>query len=120
MHFFQNEANISINPIRLRLSGYFRRYTLEDMTQDKTESGTVFTRMLIGGTVGFVLGCLVGMLVNPPFSGMTATSSDVQGLTYFTWFGLGVMGGVIGSIVGMIDFRKLRAEKHKGRRNNKA
>jgi hypothetical protein len=55
------------------------------------------------------------MLVNPPFSGMIATSSDVQGLTYFTWAALGVMGGVIGTIVGVIDFGKLRAEKN-GRR----
>jgi hypothetical protein len=120
MHFFQNEANISNNPIRLRLSGYFRRYTLKNMTQDKTESGTAFTRMLIGGAVGFVLGFLVGMLVDPPFSGMTATSSDVQGLTYFTWFGLGVAGGVMGTIAGVIDFRKLRAEKNKGRKDNEA
>jgi hypothetical protein len=90
------------------------------MTQDKTESGRVFTRMLVGGAVGFVFGFLVGMLVNPPFSGMTATSSDVQGLTYFTWFGLGVLGGVIGTIVGVIDFRKLRTEKSQGREDNKA
>ena len=90
------------------------------MKQENTESGKVFTRMLIGGAVGFVLGFLVGMLVNPPFSGMTATSSDVQGLTYFTWFGLGVLGGVIGTIVGVIDFRKLRAEKNQGREDNKA
>ena len=76
--------------------------------------------MLVGGAVGFVFGFLVGMLVNPPFSGMTATSSDVQGLTYFTWFGLGVLGGVIGTIVGVIDFRKLRAEKNQGREDNKA
>ena len=76
--------------------------------------------MLIGGAAGFVLGFLVGMLVNPPFSGMTSTSSDVQGLTYFTWFGLGVLGGVIGTIVGVIDFRKLRAEKNQGREDNKA
>ncbi len=76
--------------------------------------------MLIGGAVGFVLGFLVGMLVSPPFSGMTATSSDVQGLSYFTWFGLGVLGGVIGTVVGVIDFRKLQAEKKKGRKDNKA
>ena len=85
------------------------------MTEDKTESGRLSTRMLIGGAVGFVLGFLVGMLVNPPFSGITETSSDVQGLTYFTWFGLGVIGGVIGTIVGVIDFRKLRVDKNKGR-----
>ena len=60
--------------------------------------------MLIGGVVGFVFGFLVGMLVNPPFSGMTETSSDVQGLTYLTWFGLGVVGGGIGAIVAGFDF----------------
>jgi H+/Cl- antiporter ClcA len=87
------------------------------MTQEKAESRRVFTRMLIGGAVGFVLGFLVGMLINPPFSGMTATSSDVQGLTYFAWFGLGVIGGVIGTIVGVIDFRKFRAEKNKRRKD---
>jgi H+/Cl- antiporter ClcA len=90
------------------------------MTEDKTESGRVSTRILIGGAVGFVLGFLVGMLVNPPFSGMTATSSDVQGLTYFTWLWLGVIGGVFGTIIGVIDFRKLRAEKNKRRKENKA
>jgi H+/Cl- antiporter ClcA len=90
------------------------------MTQDKTESGRVFTRMLIGSAVGFVFGFFIGMLVNPPFSRMTATSSDVQGLTYFTWFGLGVIGAVIGTILGVIDFRKLREEKYKGRKENKA
>jgi len=90
------------------------------MKQDKTESGRVFTRMLIGGSVGFVLGFFVGLLVNPPFSGMTTTPSDVQGLTYFTWFGLGVIGGVIGTIVGVIDFRKLLSGRHKGKPDNKA
>jgi hypothetical protein len=90
------------------------------MTKEKTESVRVFTRMLVGGAIGFVFGFFAGMLVNPPFSGMTATSSDVQGLIYFTWFGLGVIGGVIGTILGVIDFRKLRAEKNKGREDNKA
>jgi len=90
------------------------------MTEDKTESERVFTRMLIGGAIGFVFGFFAGMLVNPPFSGITETSSDIQGLIYFTWFGLGVAGGVIGAIAGVIDFRKLRAEKYKGRKNNKA
>ena len=87
------------------------------MTQDKTESGKVFTRMLIGGAVGFVFGFLVGMLVNPPFSSMTTTASDVQGLTYFSWFGLGVVGGVVGTVVGVMDFRKLRAEGNKERKD---
>jgi len=59
------------------------------------------------------------MLVNPPFSGMIATSSDVQGLTYFTWFALGVIGGVIGTIIGVIDFGTLRGEKNKRRKENK-
>ena len=89
------------------------------MAEDKTESEKVFTRMLIRGAVGFVFGFLAGMLVNPPFSSMTEASSDVQGLTYFTWFGLGVTGGVLGTLTGLVDFRKLRAEKHKGRRDNK-
>jgi gas vesicle protein len=83
------------------------------MTENKAGSQKVFTRMLIGGTVGFVVGFLVGLLINPPFSGMTTTSSDVQGLIYFSWFGLGVVGGVIGSVAGLIDFRKLRAEGNK-------
>jgi len=51
---------------------------------------------------------------------MTETSSDVQGLTYFTWFGFGVAGGVLGALAGLVNFRKLRAEKHKGRKDNKA
>lgn len=90
------------------------------MKQDKTESGRVFTRMLIGGAVGFVLGFLVGLLVNPPFSGMTATSSDVQGLTYLTWFGLGVVGGVLGTLGGLVNFQSLRGEKRKVGTDNKA
>ena len=80
------------------------------MTQDKTES-RIFGRTLIGGAVGLVLGFFIGMLINPPFSGMTATSSDVQGLTYFSWFGFAVMGGIIGTIAGVIDFRKFRSKK---------
>ncbi len=70
--------------------------------------------MMIRGTFGFVIGFFVGMLVNPPFSGMTQTSSDVQGLVYFSWFGFGVVGGIIGTIVGLIDFRKFRQRKNKG------
>ncbi len=81
------------------------------MTDDKTESGRVFSRMLIGGGVGFVLGFLVGMLVNPPFPGMTATSSDVRGLSYFTWVGLAIIGSIIGTIAGVIDFRKFRSTR---------
>jgi len=88
------------------------------MTENKTESQKVFTRMLIGGAVGFVLGLLAGMLINPPSSGMTTTSSDVQGLTYFTWFGVAVIGAVVGTTVGVVDFRKLRAQKNQGRKDN--
>jgi hypothetical protein len=90
------------------------------MTKDRTESERVFIRMLIGGSIGFVLGFLAGMLVNPPFSGMTATSSDVQGLTYFTWFAFGIAGGVFGTLAGLVDFRKLHPGKHKERKDNKA
>ena len=75
--------------------------------------------MLIGGAVGFVLGFLVGVLVNPPFPGMTATSSDVQGLTYFTWFGLGIIGGILGTLAGLVDFRKLLRDKRKVGTDNK-
>ena len=75
--------------------------------------------MLIGGATGFVLGILIGILTNSPFAGITETSSDVQGLIYFRWLGLGVMGGVIGTLAGLIDFRKLRREKHKVGTNNK-
>jgi hypothetical protein len=89
------------------------------MTQEKTKSGRVFIRMLIGGAVGFVLGFLAGMLINPPFPGMTATSSDVQGLTYFTWFGLGVVGGILGTLAGLVDFRKLLRDKHTVGKDNK-
>jgi len=89
------------------------------MSDDKTESERVFTRMLIGGAVGFVFGFLIGMLVNPPFSGITETSSDVQGLTYFTWFGLGVIGGVLGTLAGLVNYQRLRGEKHKAGTDNK-
>jgi hypothetical protein len=75
------------------------------MAEDKTESEKVFTRMLIRGAVGFVFGFFGGMLLNPPLSGMTETSSDVQGLTCFTWFGFGVAGDVLGPLVGLMDFR---------------
>jgi len=75
--------------------------------------------MLIGGAIGFVLGFLAGMLADPPFTGMIETSPDVQGLTYFTWFGLGVAGGAFGTLAGVVDFRKLRAEKHKAGTDNK-
>jgi hypothetical protein len=92
---------------------------LNNMREDIGGSEKVFTRMLIRGAVGFVFGFLVGMLVNPPFSGMTDTSSDVQGLTYFTWFALGVAGGVLGALAGLVDFRKPRAEKDKGITDNK-
>jgi len=85
------------------------------MTEDKTEFDKIVTRMMVRGAVGFVFGFLIGMLVNPPFSGMTETSSDVQGLTYFTWFGLGVAGGVLGTLAGLVDFRKLRPVKDKKR-----
>ena len=90
------------------------------MTDDKTESEKVSGRMVIRGAIGFVFGFLAGMLVNPPFSGMTQTSSDVQGLTYFTWFGLGVSGGVLGTLAGVVDFRKLRGEKHKEKTDKQA
>jgi drug/metabolite transporter (DMT)-like permease len=95
-------------------------YTLKNMTEVKTETQKIFTKMLIGGAVGFVFGFLVGMLINPPFSGMTETSSDVQGLTYFTWFGLGVLGGVLGILAWLVNYRKLRGEKHKAGTDNNA
>jgi hypothetical protein len=50
---------------------------------------------------------------------MTATSSDVQGLTYFTWFGLGVVGGILGTLAGLVDFRKLLRDKHTVGKDNK-
>jgi hypothetical protein len=90
------------------------------MTGYRTESEKIFTRILIRGAVGFVFGFLAGMMINPPFSGMTKTSSDVQGLTYFTWFGFGVAGGVLGTLLGLVDFRNLRGEKHEGKKDNRA
>ena len=84
------------------------------MTADKTASRRIVTRMVIGGAIGFVCGCLMGMMVSPPFSGITSTSSDVQGFTYLTWVGFGIMWGIVGLLVGLLlDFRKLKAEKNK-------
>ena len=81
------------------------------MTADKTVSKRIVTKMVIGGAIGFVCGFLMGMLVSPPFSGITTTPFDVQGFTYLTWVGFGVMWGVVGILVGLVlDFRRLRKE----------
>jgi hypothetical protein len=89
------------------------RYTIKDMTEDKTELERLYARILIGGAAGFVFGFLLGMLINPPFTGMTETSSDVQGLVYFSWFGIGAAGGILGSVAGLVNLRGLRREKRK-------
>lgn len=64
--------------------------------------------MLIGGAAGALLGLLAGLIYQPPFVGMTVTSPDVQGLTYAVWWIAGVMGGVVGLLLGVLDFGKLR------------
>lgn len=63
--------------------------------------------MGVGALVGFAAGFLVGILINPPFPGITNTSSDGQGLVYFSWFFLGMAGLIVGSVLGVLDFRKL-------------
>ena len=83
------------------------------MDNENIQSEKVFIRMLVGGSIGFVIGFLAGILVKPPYTGIAATSSDVQGLIYFKWLVFGGIGSVLGIIVGMLDFRKFRAKKNK-------
>jgi hypothetical protein len=67
--------------------------------------------MVIGALIGFALGFLIGVIINPPFSGIAQTSSDIQGLVYFSWFALGIAGLILGSVIGTFNFWKVFSRK---------
>jgi uncharacterized membrane protein YfcA len=42
------------------------------------------------------------MILNPPFAGIKNTSSDVQGLVYWSWLVASGIGMVLGAFAGLI------------------
>jgi len=70
-----------------------------------TEESIVLRRVAKRLCYGAVIGWLAGMAITPPFKGITTTSSDVQGLVYFSWLMSSGVGMVIGAIAGLIGRR---------------
>ena len=73
-------------------------------TEDYEESiilRRVAKRLCFGGVIGWI----TGMFINPPFKGITTTSSDVQGLVYFSWLMSSGVGMVLGAFAELISRR---------------
>jgi hypothetical protein len=77
------------------------------MDKEKKESQRIGNKMFLGAVIGFFIGCTMAIILNPPFQGISQTSSDVQGLVYFSWFAAGMIGSIIGIFIGLINFKNL-------------
>ena len=58
-----------------------------------------------------LIGLLIGIAWNPPFKGITTTSNDVQGLTYFSCLMTAGIGTVLGAFAGLVG--KHHDQQHK-------
>ena len=79
-------------------------------TDQKQMNETVIVQRRIAKrtSYGALLGAIAGMVLQPPFKGITTTSADVQGLTYVSWFMASLGGMIVGFFAGLIGRSKSR------------
>ena len=75
------------------------------MKTESYEENIILRRVAKRLFFGAVIGWLAGMVISPPFKGITTTSSDVQGLVYFSWLMSSGVGMVLGAFAGLIGRR---------------
>ena len=75
------------------------------MNKEDFEESIILSRFAKRLCYGAVIGWLAGMFISPPFKGITTTSSDVQGLVYFSWLMSSGVGMVLGAFAGLISRR---------------
>ena len=91
------------------------------MEEDKNEESIVLKRVARRMAYGTIVGWLIGMFIQPPFKGMTGTSSDVQGLIYFSWLMAAGGGMIMGAFAGLIGKQQQKkTEKSAKGSSNKA
>jgi len=84
---------------------------------EQQEIDLVLKRVAKRTAFGTLFGAIAGMILQPPFKGITTTSSDVQGLTYVSWPVTALIGMIFGLISGLINtknFRKRQEDKTGG------
>jgi hypothetical protein len=73
--------------------------------QDHKTNG-YYRRMLLGGSIGFLLEVGIALVLKPPFTGMWETSNDVHGLMLIFWVASGGVGAIVLAFASLLSFRR--------------
>ena len=78
---------------------------MEELNRNNNDD-FVLKRVARRSAFGALIGVVIGLMWNPPFKGITTTSNDVQGLTYFSWLMAAGVGMIFGAFAGLLGMQQ--------------